>query len=70
MQLLSSMTGAEINYKKSGFQLHPGARIVTAPPGPEIYSRLRVEINPKFWSENRVDNNIFSQILVAMGGSH
>ena len=39
------MTRAEINSKKSGFNLHLGARIVTAPTGAEVHFRLGVEIN-------------------------
>ena len=45
------MTGTEINSKKSEFQLHLGARMVTAPARAEIHFRIGVEKNPKFWSE-------------------
>ena len=45
------MIGAEINSEKSEFRLYLGAKIVTAPAGAEIHSRLAVELNPKFWSE-------------------
>ena len=48
VHVLSYMTGAEIDSKKSEFQLYLGARIVTAPSGAEIHSRRGVENKPKF----------------------
>ena len=45
------MTGAEIRSFWNGFRLQYVARIVTAPTGADVHSRLGVEINPKFWSE-------------------
>ena len=52
--MLSEMTGAEMNSKKKRkreCQVHLGAKIVTAPTGAQIHSRLEVKKNPKFCSE-------------------
>ena len=37
----NSSSGALINSKKSGFPLHLGARIATAPTGAEIYTLVK-----------------------------